>query len=95
LQKRFLRKMNRTDIDPPAHIVPHGGAFVRACTSGLAWGMCPQRLIAGELENGTLVDIAPATRLDIDLYWQSWRMAFGWLDDFSAMLKLQARHYLG
>jgi LysR family transcriptional regulator, chromosome initiation inhibitor len=94
LQRRFLRRIARIDIDPPAHVVPHGEGFVRACTSGLAWGMCPQRLVAPQLESGELVDVSPGTRLDVDLYWQSWRVALGWLDDFSALLKQSAKAYL-
>ncbi|SAL60741.1 chromosome replication initiation inhibitor protein [Caballeronia peredens] len=94
LQKRFIRRVSRTDIEPPAHVVPHGAGFVGACTSGLAWGMCPQRLIAHELESGELVEVLPGSRLDVDLYWQSWRLSLGWLDDFSALLKSRAKSLL-
>jgi LysR family transcriptional regulator, chromosome initiation inhibitor len=94
LQKRFLRRVTRADIDPPVHIVPHGEGFLRACTSGLAWGMCPQRLVARQLASGELVDVSPNVRLDVDLYWQSWRVSLGWLDDFSALLKQRAKSYL-
>jgi LysR family transcriptional regulator, chromosome initiation inhibitor len=94
LQRRFLRRLSRTEIDPPAHLVPHGEGFLRACTSGLAWGMCPPRLAGALLDSGELVEVAPGSRLDVDLYWQSWRVALGWLDDFSAMLKARAKSYL-
>ncbi|SAK46308.1 LysR family transcriptional regulator ArgP [Caballeronia ptereochthonis] len=94
LQRRFVRRVSRTDIEPPAHFVPHGAPFVGACTSGLAWGMCPQRLVARELESGELVEVLPRSRFDVDLYWQSWRLSLGWLDDFSAMLKSRARSSL-
>lgn len=91
LQRRFIRRVTRADIHPPAHVVPHGAAFVSACTTGMAWGMCPRRLIARELESGELVEMSPGVRFDVDLHWQSWRLAVGWLDDFSAMLKRHAR----
>jgi LysR family transcriptional regulator (chromosome initiation inhibitor) len=91
LQKRFIRRITRADIEPPAHVVPHGAGFVGACTAGLAWGMCPRRLVARELESGELVEMSPGARFDVDLYWQSWRLALGWLDDFSAMLKDRAK----
>ncbi|BAN25441.1 LysR family transcriptional regulator ArgP [Caballeronia insecticola] len=94
LQRRFIKRVSRADIEPPAHVVPHGAAFVGACMSGLAWGMCPQRLIARELESGELVEVQPGSRLDVDLYWQSWRLSLGWLDDFSAMLKTRAKSLL-
>jgi LysR family transcriptional regulator (chromosome initiation inhibitor) len=94
LQKRFVRRVVRADIAPPAHFVPHGEGFLRACTSGLAWGMCPQRLVESRLESGELVELVPGTRLDIDLYWQSWRLALGWLDDFTAELRARAKSSL-
>jgi len=94
LQKRFIKRVSRADIEPPAHVVPHGEGFVRACTSGLAWGMCPSRLVARQLDSGALVEVSPGSRFDVDLYWQSWRLSLGWLDDFSAMLKHRAKTFL-
>ncbi|MDR5824901.1 MULTISPECIES: LysR family transcriptional regulator ArgP [unclassified Caballeronia] len=91
LQRRFIRRVTRADIHPPAHVVPHGAGFVSACTAGMAWGMCPRRLVARELESGELVEMSPGVRFDVDLHWQSWRLAVGWLDDFSAVLKRHAR----
>jgi LysR family transcriptional regulator, chromosome initiation inhibitor len=91
MQRRFLRRLSRIEINPPAHVIAHGAGFVRACTTGLAWGMCPQALIETELQSGALVDISPGARMDVDLYWQSWRLAIGWLDDFSAMLRACAK----
>ena len=29
LQKRFVKRVSRADIEPPAHVVPHGEGFVR------------------------------------------------------------------
>ena len=71
-----------------------GYLFVRACTSGLAWGMCPSRLVARQLDSGALVEVSPGSRFDVDLYWQSWRLSLGWLDNFSAMLKHRAKTFL-
>ncbi|CCD38905.1 Transcriptional regulator, LysR family [Candidatus Paraburkholderia kirkii UZHbot1] len=94
LQKRFVKRVTRADIEPPAHFVPHGAGFVGACASGFAWGMCPQRLVARELERGKLVEVLPGARFEVDLYWQSWRLSLGWLDDLSAMLKRGAKAFL-
>lgn len=41
LQKRFVRRVVRADIAPPAHFVPHGEGFLRACTSGTCMGHVP------------------------------------------------------
>lgn len=94
LQKRFIRRITRADIDPPMHWIPNVAGFLRVCVIGLGWGMCPERMIAPYLANGELVEIAPGKHVDVDLYWQSWRLSIEWLDDFGAMLRKQAVDYL-
>ncbi len=94
LQKRFIRRITRAQIDPPLHWIPHVAGFLRCCVSGLGWGMCPERMIAPHLARGELIDMTPERGLDVDLYWQSWRLSIGWLDDFGAMLRLRAADYL-
>ncbi|KXU91346.1 LysR family transcriptional regulator [Paraburkholderia monticola] len=94
LQKRFMRRITRAELDPPLHWIPHVAGFLRACVMSLGWGMCPERMVAGHLARGELVEIAPGKHIDIDLYWQSWRLSIGWLDDFSAMLRKRAGEFL-
>ncbi|MGF6982461.1 LysR family transcriptional regulator (chromosome initiation inhibitor) [Paraburkholderia atlantica] len=94
LQKRFMRRITRAEIDPPLHWIPHVAGFMRACVMSLGWGMCPERMIAGHLARGELVEVAPGKHIDVDLYWQSWRLSIGWLDDFSAMLRKRAGEFL-
>ncbi|MGF6633926.1 LysR family transcriptional regulator ArgP [Paraburkholderia sp. MM6662-R1] len=94
LQKRFMRRITRAELDPPLHWIPHVAGFLRACVMSLGWGMCPERMIAGHLQRGELVEIAPGKHIDVDLYWQSWRLSIGWLDDFSAMLRKRAVEFL-
>jgi len=94
LQARFMRRVTRADIDPPQHWVPHVGGFLRACVTGLGWGMCPTKMLGSALAGGELVELAPGRHLDVDLYWQSWRLSIGWLDEFSAALKQRAGEYL-
>ena len=94
LQKRFMRRITRADLDPPLHWIPHVAGFLRACVTGLGWGMCPERMIASHLASGELVEIAPGKHIDVDLYWQSWRLSIGWLDDFGAVLRKRATEFL-
>jgi LysR family transcriptional regulator (chromosome initiation inhibitor) len=94
LQKRFMRRIARTEIDPPLHWIPHVPGFLRACVTGLGWGMCPERMIAPHLASGELVEMAPGKHIDVDLYWQSWRLSIGWLDDFGAVLRKRAAEFL-
>jgi LysR family transcriptional regulator (chromosome initiation inhibitor) len=94
LQTRFMRRVTRAAVDPPVHWVPHVGGFVRACVMGLGWGMCPTRMIAAQLATGELVEILPGRRLDVDLYWQSWRLSVGLLDEFGVALRKRAADFL-
>jgi LysR family transcriptional regulator (chromosome initiation inhibitor) len=94
LQKRFMRRVTRAELDPPLHWIPHVTGFMSACLMGLGWGMCPERMVAGQLARGELVEVAPGKPIDVDLYWQSWRLSIGWLDDFSAMLRRRAGEFL-
>ncbi|MDE1184541.1 LysR family transcriptional regulator ArgP [Paraburkholderia sp.] len=95
LQARFVRRITRAELDPPTHWIPHVAGFLRGCVTGLGWGMCPERMIAPHLASGELIEIAPGKHLDVDLYWQSWRLSIGWLDDFGAMVRQRAGELLG
>ncbi|MFP3558588.1 LysR family transcriptional regulator ArgP [Paraburkholderia sp. SIMBA_049] len=94
LQKRFVHKITRGEVDAPTHWIPHVSGFLRACATGMGWGMCPERMIAAQLESGELIDMAPGKHLDVDLYWQSWRLSIGWLDDFGAALRKRSAEFL-
>jgi LysR family transcriptional regulator, chromosome initiation inhibitor len=94
LQKRFVRRITRAQVDAPLHWIPHVAGFLRCCVSGLGWGMCPERMIAPHLARGELVELTPGRALDVELYWQSWRLSIGWLDDFGTMLRQRAADYL-
>ena len=94
LQARFIRRVTRADLDPPQHWIPHVAGYLRACETGLGWGMCPDRMVDRQLAAGELVDMSRGRTVDIELYWQSWRLSIGWLDDFSAALKARAALFL-
>jgi LysR family transcriptional regulator, chromosome initiation inhibitor len=94
LQKRFMRRITRAEVEPPLHWIPHVAGFLRACANGMGWGLCPERMIAAQLASGELVDMAPGKPIDVDLYWQSWRLSIGWLDDFGTALRKRAAEFL-
>jgi LysR family transcriptional regulator (chromosome initiation inhibitor) len=94
LQKRFIRRITRAQVDAPLHWIPHVAGFLRGCVTGLGWGMCPERMIASHLARGELVELTPGRGLDVELYWQSWRLSIGWLDEFGAMLRSRSAQFL-
>ncbi|RKP49705.1 LysR family transcriptional regulator ArgP [Pararobbsia silviterrae] len=94
LQQRFIRRITRAEIAPPRHWIPHVEGFLRACANGMGWGMCPEKMVAPYLAQGTLVELSVGRPFDVELYWQSWRLSIGWLDDFSKTLRKHAAEHL-
>ena len=80
LQSRWARRLCRRDVALPRHSLPSPQAFVTAALAGMGWGMQPQALIAGHLEDGSLVELAPGSALDVALHWQTARAASSVLD---------------
>jgi len=52
------------------------------------WGVSvvPELLVRGLLAQGALVDIAPATRVPVQLYWHCWNLESAVLDQLTAAL---------
>lgn len=75
LQDRFLRGLapGRT-AGRARHHVPASEAFVEAVAAGLGWGMIPDAQAAAHRADGTLVDLAAGSPVDIPLYWQQWKL---------------------
>jgi len=90
LPSRYVKRVVRAEVHPPVHFVPHRLGFVRCCVAGLGWGMCPQRMVANLLRDCQLVEVSPGCHLDVDLYWQCWKLSVGWLDDISSVLSERA-----
>ncbi|MXN87542.1 ArgP/LysG family DNA-binding transcriptional regulator, partial [Burkholderia sp. 4812] len=53
-----------------------------------------ERMVERQIAEGGLIDLSDGRSIDIELYWQSWRLSIGWLDEFSAALKASAAQYL-
>lgn len=83
LQARWARRLCDQDIELPRHTLPSSHAFVTATVAGMGWGMHAQALIAAQLKEGTLVELAPGSALDVALHWQTARAASSVLDGLS------------
>jgi LysR family transcriptional regulator (chromosome initiation inhibitor) len=51
-------------------------------------------LVRGLLAQGALVDVAPATRVPVQLYWHCWNLESALLDQLTAALSGAARAVL-
>ena len=83
LQARWARRLCHRDVELPRHTLPSSHAFVTATVAGMGWGMHAQALIAGHLDDGSLVELAPGSALDVALHWQTARAASSVLDGLS------------
>ena len=91
LQSRWVRRLCHRHVELPRHALPSPHAFVTAALAGMGWGLHPQALIQPHLDNGSLVELLPATPLDVPLYWHTARAASGLLDGLSAAILAAAR----
>ena len=72
LQHRYLEM--RDYLAPfPHHLCPSSEGFVHLALAGMGYGLIPERQVARELREGTLVDLDPESFIDVPLYWHYWR----------------------
>lgn len=75
--------------------VPSSEGQVRAVLA--AWGasVVPELLVRGLLAQGELVDLAPGTRVPVQLYWHCWNLESAVLDQLTTALTQAAAAALG
>lgn len=94
LQRRFLQRRGAGQVAPPSHQVPSSTDFAAAIRLGLGWGMVPHLQSGDEQPGGPLVDLDPATPVDVPLYWQQWRLRTPALDRLAEAVISAARREL-
>lgn len=73
LQTRYLTALDVDPRLPPRHHVPASNDFATAVLLGMGWGMLPEHQAESALADGRLVPLGgPA--LDVQLYWQRWKL---------------------
>jgi LysR family transcriptional regulator (chromosome initiation inhibitor) len=78
----------------PQHFIPASDALFKAVCMGLGYGLIPQLQYGDALENGTLIDLAPAHVVDVNLYWHTWKVQSPKLERLSLRLQEAARSML-
>jgi LysR family transcriptional regulator, chromosome initiation inhibitor len=91
LQRRWLRRLCRRELDPPAFLLPATQAFMDAALAGVAWGMNIEMLVRPHLDAGRLVELVPGTPLDVPLHWQHARLAPPALERLTRAVVAEAR----
>jgi len=94
LQARWVRQSLGEDVALLRHTVPSSQAFVAAGLAGMGWGMQPLALVAPHLAAGDLVELLPATPLDVPLYWQQARAGSTLLEGLTRFVTGEAERAL-
>jgi len=62
------------DMPPVVHRVPTSADFFEAVCLGLGWGMIPHPQLGAAVDAGRLVPLGTRLHVDVELYWQRWRL---------------------
>ena len=89
LQHEVLRRrgFERARI---VHRVPTSADFHEAVRLGLGWAAIPEPQLSPDLESGALVALSRNNHVDVDLYWQRWRLESPLLDRLTAAVRAAA-----
>ncbi len=93
IQDRYLRRRAGRPLHPPRHYVPESGPYFQAVQLGLGWGMIPDLQLARDI-GADLADLDPAGGMDVELYWQQWRVAGPTLERVARAVQATAAQFL-
>lgn len=79
---------------PPVNYFPTADSYVGAVRAGLGYGLVPLLKIRPELEARSLVELDPALRLELPLYWHAWKYPSEAFRAFSDAFSVKARRIL-
>ncbi len=94
LQARWAKAAHGASLASPAHFVPSPHAFLDLALAGLGWGLHPLALAAPHLAACRLVELPPAQRLDVALYWSVARLHAAPLRRLTRDIAAAARRHL-
>jgi LysR family transcriptional regulator (chromosome initiation inhibitor) len=73
LHERYLQQAGLPP-DVPQNFFPSAEGFVSFIKAGYGYGMVPAIQVRQELEQGTLLELTPASALRVPLYWHQWNI---------------------
>lgn len=91
LQRRWAREAHGFRLDPPTHWVPSTQGFLDLALSGLAWGLQPAVLAQPHLDSGRLIELPPAFKVAVELYWTVARLQTDSLRRLTQAVRKSAR----
>lgn len=94
LQARWAREAHGVELVGPVHWVPSTHGFLDMTLLGLGWGLHPCVMVEDHIAAGRLVELAPAHRVDVALYWTAARLHAGSLRGLTEAVRAAARKVL-
>lgn len=94
LQARWAAEAHGIDLAAPSHFVPATHGFLDLGLAGLAWAVHPLPLAAPHLAAGRLIELPPAHRIDVTLYWTVSRLHVTSLRDLTTAVRAAASNSL-
>lgn len=93
LQDQFLRSWG-VRAAASRHHIPASADFAAAVRLGLGWGMLPRLQSASDERGGRLIELVSGHEVDVDLYWQQWRLSTPALDAVEEAIRVAAIGHL-
>jgi len=76
---------------PVVHRVPSTADFLEAVRAGMGWGLVPDQQLSPEVTRGDLIRMPGAPPVDVELFWQRWRLESTALDTLTTDVRSAAR----
>lgn len=94
LQHRWAKDAHGVELAGPTHWVPSPQGFVDLALRGLGWGMQSLDSIEAHISGGRLIELSPARRLHVPLYWTVARLHAAPLQRLTEEVRAAARQFL-
>jgi LysR family transcriptional regulator, chromosome initiation inhibitor len=92
--KLFQQAFKEVPSPIPTHYIPSSEKFADFIAMGLGYGMLPPQQSAPFIRSGRLVDLLPEHKVQVDLYWQCWKLKSVLLEKLTSQLIQGAKNLL-
>lgn len=90
----FSRLFEQEPVHLPTFYVPSSEKFVDCVLQSLCYGVIPSQQSKPLCSRGLLVDLAPACKIEIDLYYHCWNLKSKTIENFTREFIAKARQIL-
>jgi LysR family transcriptional regulator, chromosome initiation inhibitor len=92
--KLFQQAFKEVPSPIPTHYIPSSEKFADFIAMGLGYGMLPPQQSGPFLGTGQLLDLLPEHKVQVDLYWQCWKLKSVLLEKLTRQLIQGAKSLL-